>query len=138
MQIVGNEQGRVTDHLLELESLRRKCLVEGDFDRLATLFANELTYVHSIGTVQDKPTYLAYVRGPARFLSIERGDLTVKVYGDVAVMTGNMTNALTAPNLQAPVVVQAFVTQVWKHDPPTGWRMANFQATRLPAGEGGK
>ncbi|KRB93537.1 nuclear transport factor 2 family protein [Noviherbaspirillum sp. Root189] len=138
MQTNDHEPTNIANHLLELEALRRKCLVERNFDKLETLFADDLSYTHSIGNVQDKPTYLAYVQGPARFLSIERDKLAVKAYGDVAVMTGYMTNTITAPNLEAPVVVQAFVTQVWKNDPQAGWQIVNFQATRLPVMESGK
>jgi hypothetical protein len=120
------------DQLLALEALRRRSLVERDFDTLGQLFTGDLTYVHSLGTVQDRATYLDYVRGPMRFLSIERPSLDVKLYGDVAVMTGPMVNTITAPRLVQPLEVSAFVTQVWKRGGESGWQIANFQATRLP------
>jgi ketosteroid isomerase-like protein len=122
----------LAQHLTELEARRRTALVERDFTTLASLFADDLVYVHSIGNVQDKPTYLAYVQGPMSFASIERGPLTVRAYGEVAVMTGEMTNTLAGPNLPAPVVVQAMVTQVWRDAGAGQWQMVHFQATRLP------
>lgn len=123
----------VIDELLAREAERRRCLVERDFAALATLFADDLTYVHSIGTVQDRTTYLGYVQGPLRFLSIERAGLQVRLYGDVALMTGAMTNTIVAPNLAQPLKVDAFVAQVWRRGARGDWQMAHFQATRPPA-----
>jgi len=127
-----SQAAEAVDELLALESLRRRCLVERDFDTLQGLFADELTYVHSIGTVQDRATYLAYVRGPMRFLSIERPQLAVRLHGDTAIMTGTMVNTIVAPSLEQPLKVSAFVTQVWKRGGQAGWQITNFQATRLP------
>lgn len=125
-------ENELARQLAQLEATRRKALVERDFTTLATLFADDLVYVHSVGNVQDKPTYLAYVQGPMSFASIERGPLRVRAYGEVAVMTGEMINTLAGPDLPAPVVVKALVTQVWRNG-AAGWQMVHFQATRLPA-----
>jgi ketosteroid isomerase-like protein len=130
MTITQTEE-EIVAHLEQREAARRKALVERDFTNLASLFADDLVYVHSIGNVQDKATYLAYVQGPMSFASIERGPLRVRVYGEVAVMTGEMINTLAVPDLPAPVVVKALVTQVWRKG-AAGWQMVNFQATRLP------
>lgn len=119
-------------HLTEREAIRRTALVNRDFGTLAALFADDLVYVHSVGSVQDKPAYLAYVQGPMSFVSIERGPLKIRPYGDIAVMTGEMVNTIAAPELPKPIVVASFVTQVWRDHGPAGWQMVQFQATRLP------
>ncbi len=121
----------LASHLEQLEATRRTALVARDFTTLAPLFADDLVYVHSLGNVQDKPTYLAYVQGPMSFASIERGPLQVRAYGDVAVMTGDMTNTLIVPGRAEAVVVTALVTQVWRLG-DAGWQMVHFQATRRP------
>jgi hypothetical protein len=122
----------VVDELIALEAERRRCLIERDFDGLGRLFADDLTYVHSIGNVQDRATYLAYVQGPLRFLSIERPALQVKRHGDVAIMSGPMVNTIMPPNLEQAVKVGAFVVQAWVRGADAGWRMTHFQATRPP------
>jgi ketosteroid isomerase-like protein len=123
----------IASHLVFLEERRRAALVDRDFGMLASLFADDLVYIHSIGNVQDKPAYLAYVQeGRMSFASIERGPLRVREYGNTAVMTGEMTNTLNVPAAPAPVVVRATVTQVWRDNGPAGWQMVHFQATRLP------
>jgi hypothetical protein len=129
---------QAVDELLALEALRRHCLVERDFDTLQSLFADELTYVHSTGKVQNRAAYLAYVQGPLRFLSIERPHLSVRLHADLALMTGTMVNTIVAPELPQPLEVSAFVTQVWKRGGEQGWQIANFQATRLPDTAAGK
>lgn len=126
----------IAAHLEQREAARRQALVERDFTTLESLFADDLVYIHSIGNVQDKASYLAYVRGPMSFASIERGPLRVRVYGELAVMTGEMINTLAVPDLPAPVLVKALVTQVWCRG-AAGWQMVNFQATRIPAPDAG-
>ncbi|WP_454806017.1 nuclear transport factor 2 family protein [Paraburkholderia fungorum] len=129
----GANVDSIVEHLLELERLRRDSLVSKDFDTLATLLADEIVYTHSTGAVQDKQTYLAYARNALTFLSIERGELTVRVYGNVALMTGPMTNTVMAPSLKEPMQVRSNVLQLWVHEHGS-WTMAAFQATRAPDG----
>lgn len=131
MSATTAEQDAIADILLELEKLRRDSLISRDFATLETLFAEDLVYTHSTGVVQDKATYLKYVSGPLAFLSIERGELGIQVFGNTAQMSGKMTNVLQPPKPAAPVTVEAQVLQVWNRT-PRGWQMTAFQATRLP------
>jgi hypothetical protein len=119
--------------LLEREAARGRALVERDFDTLAQLLADDLLHVHSTGVVQDKAAYLDYVRGPLAFLSVERRDLKVKMFGDAAVMTGAMSNVMQPPGPAVPVTVESHVVQMWVPG-SAGWQLALFQATRLPIG----
>ena len=75
------------------------------------------------GRLEDKPTYLAGLKGRPR--KTERRDLKVRVYGDVAVMTGLMINT---PASGEPV--EAMVTQTWVKN-GSRWQVVAFQASRL-------
>jgi hypothetical protein len=121
------------NELLEREAARGRALVERDFGTLAQLLADDLLHIHSTGVVHDKAAYLDYVRGPLAFLSVERRDLKVNMLGDAAVMTGAMSNVMRPPGPAAPVTVESHVVQIWVPG-SAGWRLALFQATRLPIG----
>ena len=117
--------------LLELERLRQRSLVGKDFSTLSALLADDIVYTHSTGVVQDKSKYLDHARNALTFLSIDRGHLTVRVLDNVAMMSGAMTNIITAPSLEKPMEVRAQVLQVWVQENGS-WKMAAFQATRTP------
>jgi ketosteroid isomerase-like protein len=121
------------NELLEREAARGRALVERDFDTLAQLMTDDLLHIHSTGVVHDKAAYLDYVRGPLAFLSVERRDLKVKMFGDAAVMTGAMSNVMRPPGPAVPVTVESHVVQIWVPG-SAGWQLAVFQATRLPIG----
>lgn len=122
---------QILDELLEREAARGRALMERDFGTLAQLLANDLIHIHSTGVVQDKAAYLDYVRGPLAYLSVERGDLKVRMLGDAAVMTGTMTNVMQPPGPAAPVTVESHVVQIWVRG-AAAWQLSVFQATRLP------
>jgi hypothetical protein len=120
------------EELLAREAARARALVERDSDTLAALLADDLLHVHSTGQMHRKDAYLAYVRGPLAFLSIERRGLEVTMLGKAALMTGAMSNVMQPPGPVVPVTVHSHVVQLWTAS-PAGWRLAVFQATRLPA-----
>lgn len=117
--------------LLAAEEARRKALVADDHSTVESLFADDLVYVHTTGLIHDKHQYLRYARDVIAYLAIERGDLQVRVYGDVAVMTGTQTNTLKKRNEGGQVRGEGFVTQVWIKG-ANGWQISSFHGSRLP------
>lgn len=124
-----NEQQRI-EEILAAEQPRREPLVTDDHTRVSQLFADELVYVHTTGLIHDKAQYLAYARDTVAYLSIERGDLKVRVHRDVAIMTGTQTNLLKKRSEENSVRAEGFVTQVWARG-PAGWQIASFHGSRL-------
>jgi hypothetical protein len=118
--------------LREREDARCKALVARDYAALGSLLDGALVHTHSTGEVQDLGAYLAGVKGPACFLAIERGPLTVQVFGEVALMLGLQSNTIQPPAPVAAVTVHTHVQQVWLRR-GGDWRLLAFQATRLPA-----
>jgi ketosteroid isomerase-like protein len=121
------------DHLLLLESERRRALVEEDHSRVAQLFAEDLVYVHTTGLVQGKADYLDYAQSAVQYLAIERGELQVRFYGEhLAVMTGPQCNTLCKRGGDQPIRGEGFATQVWALG-SEGWQISSFHATRAPS-----
>ena len=122
---------QVIDEVLAAENARREALVADDNARVESLFADDLVYVHTTGLIHDKAQYLAYARNTVSYLAIERGELNVRVHGDVAIMTGTQTNTLKKRSEENAVRAEGFVTQVWVRS-GANWQIASFHGSRLP------
>jgi Domain of unknown function (DUF4440) len=110
--------------LRRLEDERCRAISEGDWDALANLLREDYSHSHSTGVVQDKATYLEFIKGRPR--TTTRPDVRVRVYGSAAIMNGRQVN--TFADASRPPV-QNEVIQVWI-DGDDGWKMAAFQSTR--------
>ena len=88
--------------VLALDGRRARAFVEGNADLLDRITAADYTHVETSGVARTKAEFMAERRGGAvRFRSfiIDRND--VRVFGDVAVVTGRYSNQVeTAAGLQ--------------------------------------
>jgi hypothetical protein len=99
--------------LCELERQRCELLMNGDVAGLEKLLADNLVHIHLNGHADDKTGYLLGVRDRFTFKAMSRGPLTVRVFGDIAVMTGSLTQTLIVRESGRIVDVTAMSTQVW-------------------------
>ena len=124
--IHSDERGAV----LEAERRRQVALVAVDLAELDSLFDHDLTHIHSTGMVHDKGQLLRHIDQKRAFISVTRGPLQVRIQGDVAVMTGPMTNRMRAKDGSGEIVLEGFVTQVLRRS-EEGWKFINFQLTPI-------
>ena len=69
-----------------------EALVRGDAEALERIYADEFVYTTFDGTVRDKSQQIAFTRsGDLKLESGRSDDVTVRVYGNTAVMTGRFT-----------------------------------------------
>ena len=120
---------QITEQLLAREAERGKALVERDRALLESLFTPDLVHIHSTGTQMNRSELIDYVMNVLEFLSITRSDLAIKLYGDVAIMTGRMRNTMRRSDKPEPITADALVTQVWLREQGT-WRQSHFHACR--------
>src|ERR1044071_9067184 len=67
--------------------LMRKAMIDGDQTRLTGLAADDLSYGHSSGKVQDKKEFVdAIVSGASDFVTIDLTNQTIKVSGNTAIV----------------------------------------------------
>jgi Domain of unknown function (DUF4440) len=118
--------------LTQLEARRGAALVNRDAAQLDALFSDELVHIHSTGNQMNKAELMHYVMQTLQFLSVQRSDLKVRVYGNCAVMTGRMFNTMRRFDKTETVSADAWVTQVWVST-SKGWQQVSFQATRAAA-----
>jgi ketosteroid isomerase-like protein len=118
-----------TEELLRLEEERCRAISAGDVDALGRLLTDNLTHTHVTGRTQDKAAYLSALGGRPR--TTTRRDLTVRTYGDTAIMTGILVNAFPSDGGAATAPMEAQALQVWVKT-NAGWQQAAFVASPLP------
>jgi ketosteroid isomerase-like protein len=115
------------DLILQAEDKRKAALAAVDITVLDGLFSDDLVHVHSNGIVQDKAALLSYIQESVASVVIERGPLNVRLFGDVAIVIGPMTNH-TRRRDGTEVVLKGTATQVLKRE-AANWRFVSFQLT---------
>ena len=94
---------------------------------LQKYLANDLQYAHAGGQTQNKEQYItAVTNGPARYESFTFSDVTVRFYGNAAVLTGFVDVKMVGRDSFRVRTLQVYT-------PKDGhWQMAAHQSTRLP------
>lgn len=118
--------------LLEREQLRCLALVNGDFDLLGEVLSRDLLHTHTRGNSDGYDSYLEYMQQKLELLNVERGELRIREYGSVAVMTGIQVNTARLRSGDGVVMrIESKVVQVWVKEWDGQWRVTIFQATAL-------
>jgi len=118
--------------LLAVEEERRRALLAVDLAALDDLYDEALLHIHAPGITHTKAQLLEHVATRQAYLDMTRGELDIRVVGDVAVITGPLHNRLrTAEGGER--TVSGAVTQVLRLCDDGRWRFVSFQMT--PYGE---
>lgn len=118
--------------LRAVEGRRQRALIDGDIATLTELFDDSIVHVHAPGVVQGKAELLEHVALRRPYLEITRGELTLRVIGEVAIVTGALTNRMRAPG-GGERTLSGPVTQVLHRGDDGDWRFVSFHMT--PFGE---
>ena len=113
----------------EADRARFEAQVKGDVAALDKLLASDLTYVHSSGVVETKDEFVGAIKsGKYKYKSIVPEGVTVRSYGDTAVVHGKATIDVVSSGRD--VHVELLFTDVWvKSD--GRWQMVSWHSTRL-------
>lgn len=115
------------DDVIALEQRRGEAIGAGDLDALADVLADDYLHVLAPGRVVNKAQYVEMIRNSPR--KPERGALRVRRYGDTAILTGDLTNAIGAPGAVRRVI-PAFCTQVAVRGGDGKWRFVSYILTQ--------
>jgi ketosteroid isomerase-like protein len=118
--------------ILEVEARRQQALLDVDLETLADLYDDALIHTHAPGLTHTKAQLLEHVGSRAPYKGATRGELTIRVIGDVAIMTGRLVNRLGSPD-GSERIVAGQVIQVLRRCEDGAWRFVSFQMT--PDGE---
>jgi hypothetical protein len=117
--------------LLEAEEARRLAMLDSNTQKLDTLMADSVVYVHSSGIIDDKSAYLQLLSsGTVKYETVAFDRLTIQLIGQVGLITGIMKASLTRAGTRKQIAT-AYMA-VWEH---TGgdWLLHAVQSTTLPA-----
>ena len=120
------DQGTLRAEVMEAEKRRCKATLEQDVNALRDILADDYIHVAGNGQWMGKQRYLDWVVELPR--NHERGELTIRGYGDVAVITGELKNTLQMPDGDRSYLT--YVTQV-AHKLDGAWRFVSFHITPM-------
>ena len=126
---MASDDARIAE-IIALDEQRRSALIVEDFATLDRLLADDLIHIHAAGNADTKQDYFKLIAEFCAFVAIQRGPMTIRFYGDAAIVTGAMTHTVRIKPTGAVRTMEAFGVQVWA---PYGssWRQVLYQATEI-------
>lgn len=123
------QKGGIEQAVIKLEQEWVDALIKADIAKLETLYADTLVYTHSSGAVDDKAKYLANLKaGGTKYVSIDRDDIKVNLYGDTALVTCHALIKLKANGTDR--TVDARMIHVYSKIKGR-WQLVAHQTTKL-------
>lgn len=108
----------------------KNAMVSGDRQALEEVAANDLSYGHSSGKLEDKATFVETIAsGKSDFVSIDLKNQTVKITGKTAIVRHEL-HAKTNDGGK-PGEVHIGIMLVWQKQ-GKDWKMLARQAYKLP------
>lgn len=97
--------------ILDAVARRSAALVTRDADALRMLLHAEFVWTSYAGLVLDREGYVGRNTGPVRFVAQRFEDVSVRVVGDAAVLTGVVIDELGDGSLH-----RMLITLTWVHE----------------------
>ena len=109
----------------------RQAMVSGDRNALADIAAEDLSYGHSSGKVENKAQFVeAIASGSSNFEKIDLTEQTIKVVGKTAIVRHNLF-AETNNTGSAPGTIKLSILTIWQKQGGQ-WKLLARQAVKLP------
>jgi ketosteroid isomerase-like protein len=125
--------GKHIDAIRELEAARFSAMVEVDVEKLDSLLADGVRYVHSNGKCETKQQFLgALEEKEGRYLDIQPSDQQLHQFGDTVVVIGKLLVELETAT--GSLESQMIYTAVHVRE-AEAWRLISWQATRMASAE---
>lgn len=121
----------VAREVLAAEERRCAAIAAEDWAALDAVVGEEFSYTHSTGKTEDKAAWIAGIRKRRR--AVEHDGLTVRGYGDVALLSGSSVYRYAEPfRGDSHYGSLLDVLQVWvRRD--GGWQIVAQHGVKLPA-----
>ena len=115
----------------EADARRTKATLDKDTAILATLFGDDLLYVHGSGTAETKEQYIGLIASRHYdYRSLTQLRRSFRGYGDLVLVDGDVRIQVVVPAGERNFVSRYL--QAWaKRD--GRWQMVSWQSTPLPA-----
>ncbi|MFL5744534.1 MAG: nuclear transport factor 2 family protein [Niastella sp.] len=107
----------------------RKAMIDGDKAGLQNIAADQLSYGHSSGKVEDKATFVDnIVTGKSDFVTIDLTNQTIAISGDAAIV--RHTLAATTNDGGNPGSVKLNILLIWQKQKGQ-WKLLARQAVKI-------
>ncbi|MBO0694062.1 MAG: nuclear transport factor 2 family protein [Acidimicrobiaceae bacterium] len=118
------------DEVLEAEEARCRAIEQTDWAALDRILGDDFVYTHSTGKHETKDEWVAGIKKLDR--AVVRDNLSVRVFGDVALVSGTSVNRYAEPfNGDSHFGSLLDVLQVWvKRDGE--WQLVANHGVKLP------
>jgi len=108
----------------------RVAMVASDKATLESMTADELSYGHSNGLIEDKAAFVdQFVTGKSDFVTIVLSDQTIRIVNDAAIVRHHLTGDTN--NNKVPGKVDLVVLTVWQKQKGQ-WKLLARQAAKIP------
>jgi ketosteroid isomerase-like protein len=108
----------------------RKAMIAADKAALESLTAEELSYGHSSGLIEDKAAFInQFVTGKSVFKTIALSDQSIKISGNTAIVRHRLIGDTNNNNV--PGKVDILVLLVWQKQNGE-WKLLARQAAKIP------
>jgi ketosteroid isomerase-like protein len=119
-------RARVEDEVLAADNAWSTAFTSCDTELMGRLLSDDLVFIHSMGKVDTKTSFMPDVKNCGLELSRSE-EQKVRVYGDTAVVTGNLVFKRRGGRAGTLLYTRVFVKQ---HG---AWRIVSHQSTDAPA-----
>jgi hypothetical protein len=122
--------GAITaDEALKGEDARYAAQAASDFDAMGRLYGDDLIYVHSTAVIDSKASYIERQRSGLHYRVMKRSDVTVRVYGCLAIITGKGDFEVTLNGQDSSP--HLLFSSIWAKRGPNV-QFVSWQATAVP------
>ena len=131
----ANPDPKTEKEILAAMDSYKQALMKKDAAALSKILSDDLTYTHSSNKHEDKAAVLESLKGNTTVEAIDFKDLKVRVYGNTAVVKGDVdfrNNAAGTVTVSKLNVLHVLVKGT------QGWQLVARQATRYPEPAAGK
>lgn len=119
----------VTREVLAAEERRCAAIAAEDWDALDESVADDFVYTHSVGTTEDKQSWIAGIKTRRR--AVEHDGLSVRSFGDVALLSGSSVYRYAEPfRGDSHYGAILHVLQVWVRR-SAGWQMVAQHGVKI-------
>ena len=123
-------QADAEEQVRQAERERLAALTSGELAVLERYLSDDLLYTHSSARVETKEEFLAALRsGELKYEAMNHEDLKVRVYGDMALLTGRSAVRVRSRGQENNLQIRFLAVYVRKAG---RWQMAAWQSTRFP------
>ncbi len=115
--------------VVAVETLR-KAMIDPTKTTLESFVADELSYGHSNGLVEDKATFVeSLVSGKTDFVTIDLSEQTIRIVGSIAIVRNKFLGELNRSGAMASVNIM--VLMIWNKQQGK-WKLLARQGFKLP------